>query len=107
MLSSSLRATAMQAGWHSLLRRGGKILRLSASLVVPSARAGTTPVRARQMALSAAPALYFLFLIFSNSSILHFIPLIMINCCLANDVPLLKTLGEVKSNVTEGLAISN
>lgn len=47
----------MQAGWHSLLRRGGKILRLSASLVVPSARAGTTPVRARQMALSAAPAL--------------------------------------------------
>ncbi|XP_063599129.1 gamma-butyrobetaine dioxygenase-like [Penaeus indicus] len=47
----------MQAGWHSFLRRGGKILRLSASLVVPSARAGTTPVRARQMALSATPAL--------------------------------------------------
>ncbi|XP_037799323.1 gamma-butyrobetaine dioxygenase-like [Penaeus monodon] len=49
--SSPLKALAMQAGWHFLLRRGSRILRDSARLVRTSARVGST----RQMALSAAP----------------------------------------------------
>ncbi|XP_047484489.1 gamma-butyrobetaine dioxygenase-like isoform X1 [Penaeus chinensis] len=47
----------MQAGWHSLLRRGGRILRDSAVLMWTSASIGTTYVRAKQMAFFAAPAL--------------------------------------------------
>lgn len=47
----------MQAGWLSLLRRGGNLLRHSARLVPPSARAGTTTARARPRALSTVPAL--------------------------------------------------
>lgn len=59
VLPSSLKARAMQAGWLSLLRRGGNLLRHSARLVPPSARAGTTTARARPRALSTVPALYF------------------------------------------------
>ncbi|ROT61981.1 putative gamma-butyrobetaine dioxygenase-like [Penaeus vannamei] len=47
----------MQAGWLSLLRRGGNLLRHSARLVPPLARAGTTTARARPRAFSTVPAL--------------------------------------------------
>ncbi|XP_042886150.1 gamma-butyrobetaine dioxygenase-like [Penaeus japonicus] len=47
----------MQAGCHALFRRGGSLMRHSAKLMLPSARAGTTSLSARQRAPSATPAL--------------------------------------------------
>ncbi|XP_042886153.1 gamma-butyrobetaine dioxygenase-like [Penaeus japonicus] len=55
--SSSLKVTAMQAGCHALFRRGGSLMRHSAKLMLPSARAGTTSLSARQRAPSATPTL--------------------------------------------------